>query len=282
MPTSLRLEDPNTQEGLGSAVNQEGMTMAKFARVELQGEPVFGLVDDEKVTQIAGTPFGQYELTEDVYDLGSLRLLSPCTPSKVLCMALNYQSHQGGVPFDMPTYPEAFFKTPNAVIGPGDPIVIPTVYGGPVEEEGEVVVVIGKQCKGVSKEEAAAYVLGYTCGNDVSAREWQFGDKQWWRGKSSDTFAPIGPFIVTDLDPGNISFRIRVNGVVIREGNTRDLVFDIPTHISFISQSVTLEPGDVIFTGTPGVPAKIGDGDVVDVELDGVGVLRNPVKGQRR
>ena len=256
----------------------------RFARYSAHGEIAYGVVEGQVVRQITGTPFEAYRVTDHSHRLAEVRLLAPCTPSKVLCMAVNYVSHAGVVPGtgapNMPTQPEPFLKAPTTIIGPEEPIVIPRIYEGRVDEEGEVVVVIGKRCKRVSKEDALSYVLGYTCGNDVSARQWQSGDRQWWRGKSSDTFAPIGPFIVTELDHANITFRIRVNGKEIREGNTKDLAYDIPTIISFISQVMTLEPGDVIFTGTPGRPAEIKAGDTVEMEAAGVGVLRNPVRAE--
>jgi 2-keto-4-pentenoate hydratase/2-oxohepta-3-ene-1,7-dioic acid hydratase in catechol pathway len=147
-----------------------------------------------------------------------------------------------------------------------------------VEEEAELVVVIGKSCKNVSVDQAMDYVFGYTCGNDVSARPWQRGDKQWWRAKSSDTFTPFGPWIETDLDESKLDIWARINGKEVQYCNSAELLFDIPTIISFVSQVVTLEPGDLIYTGTSGTPAELEDGDVVDVEVAGIGVLSNPVK----
>ncbi|MCH7654265.1 MAG: fumarylacetoacetate hydrolase family protein, partial [Chloroflexi bacterium] len=146
-----------------------------------------------------------------------------------------------------------------------------------IQPEAEFTVVIGKRCKRVSRADALSYVLGYTCGNDVSARDWQRNDLQWWRAKSSDTFAPVGPYIVSDLDPGNVRLIGRVNGKITQEQSTSDLVYDVPRIIEFVSSFVTLEPGDVIMTGTPGSPGDIKPGDTVDVDLEGVGVLTNPI-----
>ena len=140
-----------------------------------------------------------------------------------------------------------------------------------------MVIVIGKRAKSVSKEEALDYILGYTAGNDVSCRPWQRGDLQWWRAKGSDTFGPLGPFIDTEVDPFNTNLAVRINGETAQEGSTSDLIFDVPTIISFITASMTLEPGDVIYTGTPGIPGSTKDGDTVEVEVQGVGVLRNYV-----
>jgi 2-keto-4-pentenoate hydratase/2-oxohepta-3-ene-1,7-dioic acid hydratase in catechol pathway len=193
-------------------------------------------------------------------------------------MALNYKSHLGG--HEAPKRPEPFFKVPSCIIGPGEPIVLPKGTSR-VDEEAELVVVIGRKCSKVSKARALDYVFGYTCGNDVSARDWQRNDIQWWRAKSSDTFGPIGPYIVTDIDGSKLEVTARINGREVQRCNTSDLLFDIPTLISSISQVVTLYPGDLIFTGTSGTPAQIRDGDVVEVEIEGIGILSNPVKSEK-
>jgi len=155
---------------------------------------------------------------------------------------------------------------------------LPKHFNGRVDEEGEVVAVIKDRCKNISKENALQHVLGYTCGNDVSARDWQKEDGQWWRAKSSDTFSVAGPFIETNLDPGNIVMKARVNGTEVQSESTKMFLFDLPTVIAHISQVMTLEPGDLIFTGTPGKPAELKDGDIVEVEIEGIGILSNPVR----
>ncbi|MBI4300105.1 MAG: fumarylacetoacetate hydrolase family protein, partial [Chloroflexi bacterium] len=155
-------------------------------------------------------------------------------------------------------------------------IVIPK-EAGKADYEGELVAVMGKRAKNVSKEDALSYVLGYTCGNDVSVREWQDNDTQWWRAKSCDTFAPLGPWIVTGLDPSNLNLSLRLNGETKQQSSTSLLIYDLPAIISFASRHVTLEPGDVIYTGTPGQTSPMKAGDVVEVEVDGIGVLRNHV-----
>ena len=204
-------------------------------------------------------------------------MLAPHVPRKIVAIGLNYPSHLGDV--EPTVVPEPFLKASTSVIGPGDVIKIPR-DAHKVQEEGELAVVIGRRCKGASKADALSYILGYTCGNDVSDRQWQHGDLQWWRAKSSDTFAPLGPFIVTDLDPGNLHLIARVNGRVVQESSTSDITHDVPNIIEFISRVMTLEPGDVVMTGTPGQPADLHPGDIVEVEIEGIGVLTNPVEAE--
>ena len=246
----------------------------KIVRCLVKDKVLYGVVDEDVVKELEDTPFNGITYTGNVYPLSSVKLLPPVMPSKILALALNYASHISGS--SKPTKPEPFFKTPSCVIGPEESIILPKA-AGMVQEEAELVVVIGRRCKNVSKTQAMDYVLGYTCGNDVSAREWQRGDIQWWRAKSSDTFGPIGPYIVTDLDSSKLNIWARVNGREVQHCNTSELLFDIPTLISFISDVVTLEPSDLIFTGTSGVPAQLKNGDVIEIEIEGIGVLSNPV-----
>ena len=249
----------------------------KFARYEAHGEIAYGVVEGDVVRQITSTPFEEYKITDHQHPLSQVKLLAPCTPAKIFFMGGNYLDHLGGS--EPPKEPQVYYKMPNAIMGIGDTIVLPK-NAGRVDEEAEAVAVIGRRCSKASKADALNYVLGYTCGNDVSAREWQSNDGSMWRGKSSDTFAPIGPYLVTDLDGSNLEIRCRVNGKEVQHCNTKDLVFDVPAIINFISQSVTLEPGDIIFTGTSGVPATLHDGDVVEIEVQGIGTLHNPVEAE--
>ena len=250
-----------------------------FARYLAHGEVSYGVVEGNTVKQITTTPFVKHEVTDHIHPLSDVKLLAPCAPSKILAVGLNYGSHlDDREPLKEPLI---FYKTPTSLIGHDDPIIIPKAFGGRVDEEGELVAIIKDRCKNVSREDAMSHVLGYTCGNDVSAREWQRGDNQWWRAKASDTFSPAGPFIVTDLDPSDLMLRARVNGQEVQAETTKMFLFDIPTVISHVSQAVTLEPGDMIYTGTPGKPGQLKDGDVVEVEIEGVGVLRNPVKNEK-
>ena len=195
-----------------------------------------------------------------------------------MAIGLNYKSHLGGRPG--PKAPEPFLKASTSVIGNNDDIIIPKIAldeGVKIQPEAELAVVIGKTCKGASQNNALDFVFAYTCGNDVSARDWQSNDLQWARAKSSDTFAPIGPWMTTDLDPTNIQVICRVNGEEKQNQNTSDLLHPLTKIIEYVSSVITLEVGDVLMTGTPGTPGDIHPGDVVEVELSGVGVLRNPV-----
>ena len=250
----------------------------KIVRYLVNDTVSYGVVEEDHVKEIDGLPFQGITFTSCIYPLSEVKILAPSTPSKILAMALNYESHIRGTP--KPTKPEPFFKTPSCIIGPGESIILPRGVGE-VQEEAELVVIIGRRCRKVSKSRAMEYVLGYTCGNDVSAREWQRGDKQWWRAKSSDTFGPIGPFIENDIDCSQLDIWARVNGREVQHCNTSELLFDVPSVISFISKVVTLEPGDLIFTGTSGIPVQIKDGDVVEVEVKGIGVLSNPVENEK-
>ncbi|MFQ5860118.1 MAG: fumarylacetoacetate hydrolase family protein [Dehalococcoidia bacterium] len=248
----------------------------KLARFVAQGTVSLGVVEEERVEVIQGDPFGEFQETGTSYPLSEVRLLAPWIPGKMLAAARNYHSHARWSGREVPAAPEMFYKVPSSVIGPGEAIVLPQGTEH-VDEEGELVVVMGKRARKVSPERALDYVFGYTCGNDVSARDWQRNDRQWWRAKSADTFSPLGPVIVTGLDPAKLELIIRVNGEEHRRSTTDLLVFDVPTMISYISQVVTLEPGDMIFTGTPGAPRTLQHGDVVEVEVPKIGVLRNPV-----
>ena len=255
------------------------MALTRLARFEANGRVSWGIVESPDgrlgtVIEIVSSPFDGVKATSTVYPLADVRLLAPCVPSKIFALAHNYQSHLEGKPG--PKEPQVFLKVPSSVINPGEPILLPKGQGR-VDEEAELVVVMGKRCKGVRRMDALRYVLGYTCGNDVSARIWQKNDLSWWRAKSSDTFSPFGPFILTDLDPRAATIIGRINGREVQRCSPDDLIFDVPALIEWISASVTLEPGDLIFTGTSGDPAEIHPGDIVDVEIEGINVLSNLV-----
>jgi len=246
-----------------------------FVRFSSDESVSYGLLSGEEIQPIDGSPFGDWSETGVPISLGSVRLLKPVEPSKGLALASNFRDHLDGTP--EPVRPEPFWKSENAFIGPGDVILLPPDISL-VDAEGEAVAVIGSWCSRVSEQEALNYVLGYTCGNDVSGRPWQSDDNQWWRAKSADTFGPIGPSIVTDLSSSDLSVITRINGKEVQRCTLRDMIFDFAVTISFISQVVTLRPGDVVFSGTSGTPAQLNDGDVCEVEVPGIGVLRNPVK----
>jgi 2-keto-4-pentenoate hydratase/2-oxohepta-3-ene-1,7-dioic acid hydratase in catechol pathway len=251
--------------------------MKKFVRFQ-QGQTIdYGVLDGDTIQPIEGDLLGSQKPAGAPLSLGQVKLLFPITPPKIFAVGLNYKSHLGSR--TAPAQPEIFYKPISALQNPGDPIVTPSQSQN-MHYEGEIVAVIGKHASHIPVEAAAGAVFGVTCGNDVSERDWQNGpakDLQWWRAKGSDTFAPLGPCIVTGIDYANLLLTTRVNSQVVQQQYTSDLLFDIPTIVSYISQFVTLEPGDLIFTGTPGSTRKLNPGDVVEVEIEGIGVLQNPV-----
>lgn len=234
--------------------------------------PTYGIVENEHIRPLEGDIFNQYQRLGAALPLDRALLMAPIVPSKIIAVAYNYKSHLGERP--QPSQPELFLKPPSAIIGPGDTILIPK-GAEQVDLEGELVVVMGRHTAKVPVEEALDYVFGYTCGGDVSARDWQRGDLQWWRAKGSDTFAPLGPWIVTDMDAAKLSLQTRINGRVEQETNTELFIHSIPQVISFASRVMTLEPGDLIFTGTPGSTPRLKKADRTEVEIEGIGVLGN-------
>lgn len=257
--------------------------------IDAGGSEQFGRQhDDGSVTRLEGDLFGELRDTGEPATVA--RLLAPLMPRDIYCIGLNYAKHaeEGGKP--IPENPVVFMKSSAAVQHPHAPIVLPRkLRSDRVDYECELVVVIGRECKNATRENALDYVRGYTCGNDVSARDWQRngGGGQWVRGKTFDTFAPLGPALVTSeriSDPNDLAIRTTLNGSVMQDWNTSDMIFDVPALIEFLSSSTTLLPGTVIFTGTPhGVgfartpPVYLQPGDTVTVEVDGIGALTNPV-----
>lgn len=211
----------------------------------------------------------------EIYNLGDVELLSPTEPSKIVCIGLNYREHANELKMKLPDEPIIFLKPPSAVLDPGKEIIYPK-SSVRVDYEGELGVVIGKRCKNVAAKDYADYVLGYTCFNDVTARDLQQKDGQWTRAKSFDTFAPFGPAIAR-IDPLNADIQTHVNGETKQKSNTSDLIFDVPKLIEFVSGVMTLLPGDVIATGTPPGVGQLQKGDIVEVEIEGIGVLKNSV-----
>jgi 2-keto-4-pentenoate hydratase/2-oxohepta-3-ene-1,7-dioic acid hydratase in catechol pathway len=250
----------------------------KYCRFKVGKVSAWGLVEGDRVRQIEGDLFGSRKATDKTFALKEVRLLVPVRPTKVLAMAGNYKSHLGGAPAHKD--PELFFKVPSCLIPSGADIVYPATCKV-LHPEGELVIVIGKRAHKVPPAAAKDYVLGVTCGNDVSAREWQKGDVQWWRAKGADTFGPCGPFVAVGANYDNLLLTLRVNGQVRQQQRTSDLIHGVAAIVSYASQYVTLEPGDLIYTGTPGKTEAIQPGDVVEVELESVGILRNPVKAER-
>lgn len=273
----------------GAAVWSCGSSMptefSRFVRYEHDGEIAFGGLDGEMVYPIEGDLFGSRTPTGESMPLSEVKLLYPIQPTKVFALAGNYLSHLGPGR-EPPEHPEPFYKPITSLAHPEQDIVFPK-GAQDVHYEAEFVIVIGKKASKVSEAEAADYILGYTCGNDVSERNWQNGsidgpenkDMQWWRGKGSDTFGPMGPAIAIGLDYEKSKIQLRLNGEVKQEQMLSDLIHNPVQTVSFISQFVTLLPGDVIFTGTPGTTSAMKAGDVVEVEIGGIGILRNKIAG---
>jgi len=246
----------------------------------------YAVVKENGFRLIEGDVFGSWEASGELVPRSEARLLAPVDPPQILAIGLNYRKHaeESGMP--VPDAPVLFVKTKNAITGPDEAIVLPAMAPDEVDYEAELVIVIGRQCKNVPREEALDFVLGYTCGNDVSARDCQLRlDKQWARGKCFDTFAPIGPWIATDLNADNLGIRLVLNGEVMQQSNTSDMVFSCAELVSYLSRCMTLYPGSIIMTGTPegvGFSRKpqvfLKEGDTVTVEIEGIGSLTNPVK----
>ncbi len=264
---------------MASSVSGSGVT--HYVRYEHGGATSYGISDGTDIIRpIAGDLFGDRAPAGDPVKLSDVKLRYPCEPHKVLCVGLNYKSHLGDR--TPPKSPEIFYKPPTALQDPGGDIVIPA-GSKDLHYEAEFVIVIGRKANRVSEADAPNYILGYTCGNDVSDRNWQNGtmgdkkDVQWWRAKGADTFAPMGPSIAVGLDFSESRIQCRLNGEVKQNQLVSDLLFGPAAIVSHISKYVTLTPGDVIFTGTPGSTTAMKAGDVVEVEVTGIGVLKNTV-----
>lgn len=249
----------------------------RYVRFLHDGKPRYGLLEGDMVQPLAGGLFDPPKAQGPRLQLAKVKLLYPCEPPKALAVGLNYKSHLGNRP--APSRPEIFYKPTSCLQHPEGEIVIPPDAKN-VHYEGELVVVIGKRLKNAGRDAAREAIFGVTCGNDVSERDWQHGsdkDLQWWRAKGADTFGPLGPVIARGLDYSRLKLQTRLNGQVVQEQLTSDLLFDCPAIVSFISRYVTLMPGDVIYTGTPGATRAMKPGDLVEVEIEGIGVLRNRV-----
>jgi len=253
--------------------------MALIAAFATPTGPRYGLVVDGIVYEWDGNPLTDRPGTpgQALGPLDEMPILAPIMPGKLVCVGRNYAAHAAEHHAAVPDEPMLFLKPPSAVIAHGAPIQIPAGIGR-VDHEAELAVIIGRRARRVRREDALHYVLGYTCANDVSARDFQQKDGQWGRAKGFDTFCPLGPVIATDLDPSRLAVRARVNGELRQNGNTADMVFDVPFLIAFISAVMTLEPGDVILTGTPEGVSPLNEGDVVQIEVEGIGTLTNPVE----
>jgi len=252
----------------------------KFARFQHGGKARFGLVEGDKLAVLDGTPFGRFERTSEVLQLAAVRLLAPSTPSKIVCVGLNYADHARETGQPLPEEPILFLKPSTAVQDPEGPISYPAMSAR-VDYEAELGVVMKRTAKNVEPERWREYVLGYTCFNDVTARDLQGKDGQWTRAKGFDTFAPAGPWITDEVSPDDLAILCRVNGVVKQKSRTSQLIFPPSYLVPFISRVMTLLPGDIIATGTPSGISGMNVGDVVEVEVEGIGILRNTVATPR-
>lgn len=242
-----------------------------------EGAATYGWMLEGKVGEIQGNIFGEYRRREAKIPFKEVQVLAPCEPSKIVCVGRNYVEHARELGNETPKVPLIFFKPPSSIIPNGGTVILPP-QSKQVEHEGELVMVIGKRARNVTAEQAKEFIFGYTIGNDVTARDLQKTDGQWTRAKGFDTFCPFGPWIDTDFDPSDAVVTCRVNGQMRQMASTRDMVFNVGTLIAYISSVMTLEPGDLIFTGTPAGVGELKNGDVVDVEIEGLGKLSNPVK----
>ncbi|MBR6239341.1 MAG: fumarylacetoacetate hydrolase family protein [Clostridia bacterium] len=246
----------------------------------LKGDEVFyAELKEERVLRLTGEPYNGISYSGDVFELSQVKVLAPCEPSKVVAVGLNYSEHAEEMKNDMQRRPDPilFIKPSSSVIGPGDDIVRPLAMSERTDYEAELGVVIGKKCRNVSPEEASDYFFGYTCVNDVTARDLQKKDGQWTRAKGFDTFCPVGPHIETELDPDHLRVQAVLNGRIMQDDTTDSMINDIYELTSFISRIMTLYPGDIIATGTPKGIAPMENGDTIEIRVEGIGSLVNKV-----
>lgn len=248
----------------------------KIVRFRAGGKTRYGVLEGHYIVEYAGTPFGTFKRGRTKFLLKQAVLLAPVVPSKVVAVGLNYRDHAEEVNLPVPEEPLLFLKPSTAIIGPEDPIVYPPISRR-VDYEAELAVVIKKRCRNISAEHAREYILGYTCLNDITARDLQRKDGQVTRAKSFDTFCPLGPCIATDIDPNGVTIESFLNGARKQASNTKNLIFPVEEIVARVSRVMTLFPGDVISTGTPAGVGPMQPGDRVEVRIEGIGSLRNPV-----
>ena len=253
----------------------------RWIRFSQRGKTAYGIQEGEHIVEVAGDPFRGYDKTAHKHDLSAVKIEVPVVPPTFYCVGLNYAAHvreaaaKLGITADLPKQPDVGYRAVNALIAHGEPVVIPA-DATKVQYEGELVAVIGKLAKGLSQAEALSCVLGYSIGNDVSERTWQKSDRTLWRAKNTDTFKPMGPWIETDVDLNQLETRVRVNGAETTRFATNDMLFGVAAYISAITRYITLVPGDILWMGTDGTSPDLKPGDTVEVEITGIGTLRNP------
>jgi 2-keto-4-pentenoate hydratase/2-oxohepta-3-ene-1,7-dioic acid hydratase in catechol pathway len=245
----------------------------RIAKLRTKTGPRFARIDGSRARGLDGAPWDGGGETGESWEWSDADLLCPVSPSKILCVGRNYAAHAREMGNDVPAEPLLFLKPPSALLGPGGVVLLPR-ESTRVEHEAELAIVLGARVKGVARDAARANVLGYVCACDVTARDLQRKDVQFTRAKGFDTFCPVGPWIDTDIDPGNLRIRCRVNGETRQDGSTSDMIFDVATIVAYASRMMTLEPGDVLLTGTPDGTGAIAHGDKLEVDIEGVGVLR--------
>jgi 2-keto-4-pentenoate hydratase/2-oxohepta-3-ene-1,7-dioic acid hydratase in catechol pathway len=251
----------------------------KFLRFKTKdGKVKHGYLEEGKVFEITGDILGEYHSTGNEYEVNDIKLLAPCSPSKIVAVGLNYRNHAEELNKKIPDEPLLFMKPSTSIIGHEDKIIYPDHIASRVDYEGELAVVIGKQTKWVNESEAFDYIFGYTCINDVTARDLQVKDVQYTRAKGFDSFAPIGPVIETDIDPSDLEISTFLNGELKQHSRTSELIFKVPRLISFISRVMTLLPGDIIATGTPSGIGPMKNNDIVEIEIENIGRLVNYVE----
>lgn len=261
----------------------------RIARIEREGRIAHAVVEGESARTVAGDIFGSWTVSGSPVPLADVRLLAPVVPPQIVAVGLNYSGHAEESGMALPDAPVLFVKTANTVVGPQAPIVLPAMAPNEVDYEAELVLVVGRQARNVSTAAAGDYILGYTCGNDVSARDCQLRlDKQWARGKCFDSFAPLGPWIETGIDGDDLEIRLTLDETLMQQSRTSDMIFPCRELLSYVSQCMTLYPGSVIMTGTPaGVgfsrkpPVFLREGSRVCIEIEGIGKLENPVIQER-
>jgi 2-keto-4-pentenoate hydratase/2-oxohepta-3-ene-1,7-dioic acid hydratase in catechol pathway len=255
-----------------------------WCRFELGGRISYGIVEGETVTAVDGIPWGEHKVTAAKHALGAVKILAPLVPGTFYCAGVNYRNHVIEMAkrrnIASPKFPDAAdigYRSPNAIIAAGEAIVKPRDAGEEFQYEAELVAVIGKKGRNVPKEKALEHVFGWTIGNDVSERAWQRGDRTLWRGKDADTFKPMGPWIVTGLDYRKMRTIVRLDGKVVEDFATGDMIFSVEDFIERMTKYVTIHPGDVIWMGTDGVPENMGPGQTCEIEITGIGKLSNPI-----
>lgn len=256
----------------------------KWCRFHVDDRITYGIVESDVVFEVEGNPFGAFRRTQRTFRLDAIKLAVPVVPGTFYCVGLNYREHiiagarRRGVEPSFPPKPDINYRANNALIAQGEAIVKPADASEEFQYEGELVAVIGKKAKNVSREEALGCVFGWTIGNDVSERSWQRSDRTLWRSKNADTFKPMGPWIETDANLDAMETAVRLNGAEVDRFKTNDMIFDVATFIAEVTKYNTIHPGDVFWMGTDGSPRNMKPGDTVEVEISGIGTLRNPVE----